>query len=231
MYYDLHIHSALSPCSDDDMTLNNIVNMAFIKGLQLIAITDHNSVKQLRYLPTVAKDKIQFVYGVEIQSREEVHVLAYFLPTTSLESVQQFLDRYLIEEPNDEYYYGHQYILNDKDEVIEYESRLLLKSLDLSLKEIIEHIHQLKGIAVLAHALSERFSIMHNMMTIDQSLDFDGIEVTQKQHQDKLIQMFPFLNETMWFISSDAHRLEMISEPEHYLNEEEFYQLWSKRYG
>lgn len=231
MYYDLHIHSALSPCSDDDMTLNNIVNMAFIKGLQLIAITDHNSVKQLRYLPTVAKDKVQFVYGVEIQSREEVHVLAYFLPETSLEPVQQFLDRYLIEEPNDEYYYGHQYILNDKDEVIGYESRLLLKSLDLSLKEIIEHIHQLKGIAVLAHALSERFSIMHNMMTIDQSLDFDGIEVTQKQHQDKLIQMFPFLNETMWFISSDAHRLEMISEPEHSLNEEEFYQLWSKRYG
>lgn len=61
MFYDLHIHSALSPCSDDDMTLNNIVNMAYIKGLDIIAITDHNSVKQLYHLKEVAKDKVEFV--------------------------------------------------------------------------------------------------------------------------------------------------------------------------
>ena len=78
MFYDLHIHSALSPCSDDDMTLNNIVNMAYIKGLDLIAISDHNSVKQLYYLEEVAKDKIDYIYGVEIQTREEIHVLGYF---------------------------------------------------------------------------------------------------------------------------------------------------------
>ena len=97
MYYDLHIHSALSPCSDDNMTLNNIVNMAFIKGLDIIAITDHNSVRQLDKLPIVAKGKVQFIYGVEIQSREEVHVLAYFLPDAPLEPIQKFLDDYLIE--------------------------------------------------------------------------------------------------------------------------------------
>jgi len=231
MYYDLHIHSALSPCSDDDMTLHNIVNMAWIKGLDIIAITDHNSVKQLPYLPIVAEGKVQFLYGVEIQSREEVHVLGYFLPNTDLSSIQEFLDQYLIEEPNDEDYFGHQYILNEFDEVIGKESRLLIKSLDLSLKDIIAYIHQFKGIAVLAHALSERFSIMHNMMTIDPMLDFDGIEVTNPQEKKQLLNMFPFLQETMWFISSDAHRLEMISEPKHQLDEKEFYDLWRKRYG
>jgi predicted metal-dependent phosphoesterase TrpH len=97
MFYDLHIHSALSPCSDDDMTLNNIVNMAYIKGLDLIAITDHNSVKQLTSLSQVAAGKIDYIYGVEIQTREEVHVLAYFLKNIDLSKIQSFLDEYLIE--------------------------------------------------------------------------------------------------------------------------------------
>lgn len=231
MYYDLHIHSALSPCSNDDMTLNNIVNMAYIKGLDLIAVTDHNSLKQLSYLSTVAKGKVHFVYGTEIQTREEVHVLAYFLPDTNLQEIQQFLDIYLIEEPNDEDYFGHQYIFNDQDEIIGYESRLLIKSLDLSLKEVIAKIHHFHGIAVLAHALSKRYSIMHNMLTIDPDLDFDGIEVTSEKQKKQLLEMFPFLKEYMIFISSDAHCLEDINEPLYELNKEDFYELWRKRYG
>lgn len=231
MYYDLHIHSALSPCSDDDMTLNNIVNMSLIKGLDLIAITDHNSVKQLTYLPVVAQGIIKFVYGVEIQSREEVHILAYFLPETELAPIQQFLDCYLIEEPNDEDYFGHQYILNDQDEIIGSEDRLLIKSIDLSLTDVIKTIHQFQGIAVLAHALSKRYSVMHNMLTIDPAWDFDGIEVTSKEEQEKLLIMFPFLKNYMWFFNSDAHSLVDINEPLCQLEWEDFYQLWRKRYG
>ena len=45
MHYDLHIHSCLSPCADDSMTPHNICNMAKIKGLDLIAVTDHNSMR------------------------------------------------------------------------------------------------------------------------------------------------------------------------------------------
>ena len=231
MFYDLHIHSCLSPCSDDDMTLNNIVNMAYIKELDLIAITDHNSVKQLYNLTEVAKNKVDVVYGVEIQSREEVHVLGYFLPDAHLDNIQNMLDQYLIEEPNDEFYYGHQYILNAKDEIVDEEKRLLIKSLDLSVYEVIEKIHELHGIAVLAHAMDERFSIMHVYMYIDKALDFDGIEVKKYEHQLELEERFPYLKETTWFYSSDAHRLEMISEPIHNISKEAFYGLWRKRYG
>ena len=231
MFYDLHIHSALSPCSDDDMTLNNIVNMSYRKGLDLIAICDHNSVKQLKWLDAVAKEKVDYVYGVEIQTREEVHVLGYFLKNTCLDAIQDFLDKYLIEEPNDYDYFGHQYIFDEFYKVIKQESRLLIKSLDLPLKDIIMMIHHLNGVAVLAHALSERFSIMHNMMTIDQSLDFDGIEVTKKEHQIQLLQMFPFLHNTVWFYNSDAHRLDMINEPLYEIDSDVLYGLWRKRYG
>jgi predicted metal-dependent phosphoesterase TrpH len=231
MFYDLHIHSALSPCSDDDMTLNNIVNMAYLKALDLIAITDHNSVKQLYHLATVAKDKVRYIYGVEIQSREEVHILGYFLDDCSLDEIQAFLDEYLIEEPNDEYYFGHQYIFDEMDQVIAQEKRLLIKSLDLSVEEIIDWIHQHKGIAVFAHAMSERFSIMHVFMNIDETLDIDGIEVTDSHQRIQLTEKYPYLKNKLWLINSDAHRLDMINEPIYEISEEEFYGLWRKRYG
>lgn len=231
MFYDLHIHSALSPCSDDDMTLNNIVNMAYIKGLDLIAITDHNSVKQLTSLSQVAAGKIDYIYGVEIQTREEVHVLAYFLKNIDLSKIQSFLDEYLIEEPNDADYFGHQYILNEKDEIIYEENRLLLKSLNLSLTEVIDNIHQLHGIAVLAHAMDERFSIMNIYMEIAKELDYDAIEVSKEEHIQQLIEQFPYLKDTVWLRNSDAHRLDMINEPIHQIDKDIFYGLWRKRYG
>ena len=99
MYYDLHIHSALSPCSDDLMTINNIFNMAYIKGLQLIAITDHNSLKQQYYLEKIIehdilKGKIDYVHGVELQSSEEIHLLAYFKKGSNLNVIQEWIDKH-----------------------------------------------------------------------------------------------------------------------------------------
>lgn len=231
MYYDLHIHSALSPCSDDDMSVNNIVNMAYIKKLDFIAITDHNSVKQLFLLDKIAKNKVDFVYGVEISSREEIHVLAYFLKNADLMNIQKFLDQYLIEEPNDEDYFGHQYIFNEFDEVVDEEKRLLIKSLDLSLKEVIDKVHQLNGVVVLAHVMNQRYSIMNNFMSIDEDIDCDGIEITEIKQKNDLIDMFPYLSDKIWLINSDAHRLEMIQEPIHEIQDEEFYSMWRKRYG
>lgn len=231
MFYDLHIHSTLSPCSDDDMTLNNIVNMSYIKGLDLIAITDHNSVKQLYYLDKVSQGKVDFVYGIEIQTREEVHILAYFLKDICLDVIQTFLDEYLIEEPNDYNYFGHQYILNDQDEIIGEEPRLLLKSLDLSVREVIDHIHQLGGIAVFAHAMATRYSIMSIYMDIDKSFDIDAIEVTKKEHMNELKDKYSFLEDTLFLFSSDAHRLDAIHEPIYQMNKDDFYGLWRKRYG
>ena len=148
-----------------------------------------------------------------------------------LDSIQKFLDDYLIEEPNDEYYFGHQYILDENDRIINEEKRLLIKSLDLSIREVIKWIHQLGGVAILAHAMSERFSIMNVFMKIDKDLDIDGIEVTEINHQKYLLKQFPYLEKVPWFINSDAHRLDMISEPIHNMDKQNFYEMWRKRYG
>ena len=93
--YDLHIHSCLSPCGDDEMTPNNIVNMAFIKGLDIIAITDHNACSHVRIAPEIAEALgILFVPGMEVQTREEVHILCYFRQVDAIEAFDRELSKF-----------------------------------------------------------------------------------------------------------------------------------------
>ena len=92
MYYDLHMHSCLSPCASDDMTPNNIVNMALIKELDLIAVTDHNSTKQLPAIDKVARELgLTLLYGVELETIEEVHVLGLFNTLEKSQSFQEWI--------------------------------------------------------------------------------------------------------------------------------------------
>ena len=79
MKYDFHIHTALSPCGDNDMTPNNIVNMAYLKGLEAIAVTDHNCVKNVAAVIEAGKNAgITVIPGMEIESSEEIHIVSLF---------------------------------------------------------------------------------------------------------------------------------------------------------
>ena len=234
MYYDLHIHSALSPCGDNTMTINNILNMSYIKGLDLIAICDHNSLKQQFYLEEVInrdvlKGKIDYIHGVELQSQENIHVLAYFLKNTNLNEVQKWIEEHLPKEKNDIDFYGHQYVFNKDDEVIEEYERLLIQSLDLSIDKIIDDIHRFGGFVVLAHAYSKRFGAYQVLGQKMASLDYDGIEVTSLKEWNDLKAVCPLLKEEFIFISSDAHYLEDISEPMNTLDKEKFFTRMEER--
>ena len=218
MYYDLHIHSALSPCSDDTMTIHNIFNMAYIKGLDLIAITDHNSLKQQYYLEKVIQSpilegKINFIYGVELQSIENIHMLAYFQRGTDLKPIQQWIEQHLIKQENDRQYYGHQYIFDVNDEIEDEEQYLLLNSLRLNIYEIVEAIHRFQGIIILAHVLAQKYGIYEVYHGIPEDLDYDGIEVTCLKEYRDLKKMCPNVKDEYVFINSDAHQLEDIQEP------------------
>jgi predicted metal-dependent phosphoesterase TrpH len=122
MYYDLHIHSCLSPCADDDMTPNNICNMAYIKGLDVIAITDHNSCLNLPAFDVCAKNVgIKLIYGCELQTIEEVHVLGLFQTLDQAMSMQEWIDQKLKKQEFDPAYFGNELQMNEKDEVVSIE--------------------------------------------------------------------------------------------------------------
>ena len=234
MYYDLHIHSALSPCSDDTMTIHNIFNMAYIKGLDLIAITDHNSLKQQYYLEKVIQSpilegKINFIHGVELQSIENIHMLAYFQRGTDLKPIQQWIEQHLIKQENDRQYYGHQYIFDVNDEIEDEEQYLLLNSLRLNIYEIVEAIHRFQGIIILAHVLAQKYGIYEVYHGIPEDLDYDGIEVTCLKEYRDLKKLCPNVKDEYVFINSDAHQLEDIQEPIYTIDEDTLKRLWSQR--
>ena len=207
--------------------------MAYIKGLELIAITDHNSLKQQYYLEEIInhdilKGKIDYVHGVELQSIEKIHILAYFCKNTNLKPIQEWIDKHLIKIPNQSDYYGNQYIFNANDEIIETENNLLISSLDMDVYKIINQIHAFNGIAILAHVMAKKYGIYEVYHGIPADLDYDGIEVTSIRDLKKLKKSCLHLKDEYIFFNSDAHNLEAINEPINQIDKDKFYQLWRK---
>ena len=229
MFYDLHMHSCLSPCAEDEMTPNNIVNMAFIKGLDLIAVTDHNSTKQL---PAVAKAAeaigMKMLYGTELQTIEEVHVLGLFNTLEKSQAFQEWIDSKMPDVPNDEDFCGHQWIMNELDEKIADEPRLLLVSLNATLEECTDAVHAYGGRVILAHVLDRQNSVTNQLGFIPMDLPYDGLEVKNEEQRLRVIQTNPWVTEdsTDWFIDSDAHRLIDMSEADHFMRDSVFQRLW-----
>ena len=116
---DLHIHTVLSPCGDLEMSPTAIVDRALERGLDMIAISDHNTTRQVKVTQKVGKEKGLFVLGgVEVTSQEEAHCLCFFETDEQLDQMQAFLDEHLPKIPNDEDRFGYQLIVDENEEIV-----------------------------------------------------------------------------------------------------------------
>ena len=229
MFYDFHMHSCLSPCAENEMTPNNICNMALIKGLDIIAVTDHNSTRQLRSVSKAAAETgIKMLYGAELESSEEVHVLALFPDLEKAEALQPWIDEHMPGIPNRPDFFGNELLLDEEDEPVGIEERLLLVSLSASLEECVEAIHSHGGRAILAHVLDRANSVTQQLGFIPMDLPYDGLEIKSPDQMQRIIKTHPWIKpeSTHWFIDSDAHRLVDISEPENIITHDEIKELW-----
>lgn len=202
---DLHIHSALSPCGDDDMTPNNIVNMAILNGLDAIAVTDHNSCDNVEAVMKVAEGRILVIPGMELQTREEVHLLSYFNDLSSLISFSNELLPFFDGLSNSPSFFGHQWIINELDEITGEMDQALLTSLSISLDDAVELIRRHKGIAVPAHVNKSSYSITSQLGFLPSYLNFRMLEYSQ--YHEMNFSDFPRCN---FIFSSDAHSLGQI---------------------
>lgn len=208
LYYDLHIHSALSPCGDEDMTPNNIVNMAYIKGLDIIAITDHNSCKNARAVMEAGKGKIKVVPGMEVTTCEEVHVLCYFPDIDAAEDMGDFVYRHMQGIKNDPDIFGRQLVMNADDGITGEEETLLINAVNLDIYEVSAATKERGGLFVPAHIDKSSYSITSNLGFLPPDLEVDGMEITA-QGLEKYSQIY---SDYAILTSSDAHYLENISE-------------------
>lgn len=216
--YDLHIHSCLSPCGHRDMTPNNIINMSLIKGLDLISVTDHNTAKNLPAVFEAAKDKeLLIVPGIEVNTKEEVHILCYFPTLEAVMRFDHYIEPYLPQIKNNRALFGEQLILNKKDEVVGEYDFLLINALLLSMEEIHKMVVEMGGIMVPAHIDRNSYSIISNLGFIPSNLAIRTIELSMRLNEkEKNIwkQNYKGFNIIQ---SSDAHSLEQILERSSYL--------------
>lgn len=202
---DLHIHSALSPCGGDDMTPNNIVNMALLNGLHAIAITDHNSCDNVEAVMRVAKDRLVVVPGMELQTREEVHLLAYFNELSSLYAFRTQMEQFYDGIPNNPNFFGHQWIMNEGDEIIGEKQQSLLTSLALSFDDTVELIRKYQGLPVPAHINKPSYSVSSQLGFLPPNLGLTLLEFSQNFPMN-----FRDYPNCKFLISSDAHELGQI---------------------
>ena len=153
LFTDLHMHSCLSPCGSDDMTPANLCGMAALKGLNMIALTDHNTGLNLPAAKACCDAYgLTLIPGMEITTREEVHLLGYFPDVDTSVAFGQEVTAQLPKKKNKPSLFGNQLIMNEDDEVIQELDALLIGATDLTLAQWVQRIREAGGVAVPAHA-------------------------------------------------------------------------------
>lgn len=217
--YDLHIHSCLSPCGDEDMTPGNIVGMSVLKGLDVIAITDHNSCKNC---PAVLKLADQYniiaIPGMELTTMEEVHVLCLFAQLSDALQFSDYVASKLMKIPNDERVFGKQEICNEEDEVIGTEPYLLINATDISFDDMGRLMKEYNGVYLPAHIDKNSNSLLSNLGFIAPEADFTAAEFADITKYEEISNRNPYLKHCNIITDSDAHMLGRIQEAVNYLD-------------
>lgn len=215
LFYDFHIHSALSPCAENEMTPNNIVNMALLKDLDIISITDHNSIKNLEAFDFLTKSlDLLFVPGIEIQTSEDIHVICLFKTIHSIQSFYDELSSYQMNFPHNSVKFGEQLILNENDEITGEESISLLFSLNIKFYELFKLVEKHLGVFIPAHIGRKSYSIISQLGFLPKDLPITTVEINGDLDKS-LYKNYHVLT------NSDAHQLGQISERVHSLDLEE----------
>jgi len=206
---DLHIHTCLSPCAELSMTPKGIVEKAASLGINIIAVCDHNSVENVEVTKKLAKEKgINVIAGMEINSSEEVHVLGLFKDMESALKMQEIVYKNLQPGENDDELFGMQVVVNEKNEVLEFNKRLLIGSANISVNRIVELIHELNGLAIASHIDRDVFGIIGQLGFIPPEIKFDALEISRGIELDRAVMKFKAYRHIPWVFSSDAHRIE-----------------------
>lgn len=216
--YDLHIHSCLSPCADDDMTPGNIVGMASLTGLDIIAITDHNSCKNCSAALKAAEDfGILVIPGMELTTMEEVHVLCYFECLADALAFDAYVAQHILPIPNQSDVFGNQLLCDDNDSVCGTFDILLISATDISFFELYDLLKEYRGFMVPAHIDKQTNSLLYNLGFIPENSMFTCCEVRDLTKAEELIEKHTYLKQCRIISNSDAHQLTGLHESIYYL--------------
>lgn len=207
-YYDLHIHSCLSPCADEDMTPFNIAGTATLAGLNIVALTDHNSVKNCPSFFKAAKQYgIIAVAGMELTTAEDIHVICLFERLEDAMAFGEKVDSCRNKVKNKPEIFGHQKILDENDNLIGEEEFLLINATDISIEEVCSFVGSFGGVCYPAHIDRTANGIVSILGDFPQEYGFECYELSRSDFMDEYETRFTHLKNKTGLIGSDAHYL------------------------
>jgi len=218
---DLHVHTCLSPCGDLEMSPRKIAARARETGIDLIGICDHNSAENVTaVIGAAAKTEVTVIPGLEVCTREEIHVLALFQTVEAAAAMQNVVYHHL-QGVNNPDLFGIQVIANASDEVMGFEDKLLIGATTLTVERTVNEIHRLGGLAIAAHIDRENYSVISQLGFIPESLTFDARELTHYTGPAEARTRFGLSTASPFVRNSDAHFLNDVgSNTSEYLVEE-----------
>lgn len=214
--YDLHLHSCLSPCGDDDMTPNNIAGMAALAGLQLLALTDHNTCGNCSaFFAACRKHGIVPVAGMELTTAEEIHVVCLFADLESALAFDAEVKTHLPPIENRPDIFGHQLLLDENDEVVGEETAFLLGATDLALEDAVALVRAHGGVCYPAHVDRTSNGMIAILGDIPPEPGFTAVEFRERERIAEYRERYPILAGCQTVCSSDAHFLWDMNEAVH----------------
>lgn len=214
LHYDLHIHSCLSPCGDNESTPGNIVGMSVIKGLNVIALTDHNTCKNCPAAMAIGEAYgITVIPGMELTTSEEVHVVCLFYTLEDAMKFDAFIEPRILQIPNNPKAFGDQFICNEDDEVVGTFPTLLISATDISFDKVDEYVKEYNGIMIPAHIDKNSFSLTSNLGFVPPDSFFDCFEIADMNNLHRMQNANPYLKTCNVITDSDAHYIDRINEP------------------
>lgn len=215
MTYDLHIHSCLSPCADDDMTPANIAGFAKLNGIDCIAVTDHNSSLNLPAVQEACTAYgVTLLPGIEVTTEEEIHLLTYFPTIEAALEMGKIIWERLPALPYDPNIWGRQLVMDVNDNILSQPEKLLPAATSIDIYEAEHLCRKLGGIAIPAHIDKQSTSLLSVLGFAPDDLPFEAYEVRRPEHTLKtLVDSGRLPAGQQILTSSDAHCLADI--PEH----------------
>lgn len=201
------------------MTPSNIVGMAYVKGLDVIALTDHNSCKNCISAIELAKEYgITFLCGMELTTEEEVHVVCLFATLEKAMEFDLFVYSKLQKIPNEPAIFGEQRVCDANDNIIAFEPNLLINATDISFDEVFELVESFGGFAFPAHIDKNANSLLSNLGFIPPYSEFTCVELKNMDKLKSLSEEHTYLKRCRAITNSDAHYLHDINEAVNYLH-------------
>ena len=217
-YYDLHVHSCLSPCADNDSTPASLAGMAAVIGLDIVALTDHNSA---RNCPAFFKAAEEYgvipIAGMELTTSEDVHMICLFPTLESALSFNDFVDGHIMRVKNRPDIFGEQLLCNELDEITDRLDYLLSVATDISVESLPDEVKRYGGICYPAHIDRDSNGIIAILGALPENPVFNTVEMREAEKFPEYSEKYGLWGKNVVY-SSDSHMLGVMNDRDRFFD-------------